>query len=221
MSYTWKEFFNEERQKPYYISLHEKVMSEYNRYIIYPPYPLILNAFKLTPFDQVKVIIIGQDPYHNPNQAMGLCFSVPEGVEPPPSLVNIFKEIGNEYHTNIKQNGDLTYLAKQGVLLLNAILTVRKNQPSSHKDYGYEKLLENVIRKLDEDNSPKVFLLWGNFARSLVKFIHNPVHLILQSSHPSPLSAYNGFFGNNHFIKTNEFLKSHNLQIIDWIKKDC
>lgn len=221
MSYTWKEFFNEERIKPYYISLHEKVMDEYKRYIIYPPYPLILNAFKLTPFDQVKVIIIGQDPYHNPNQAMGLCFSVPEGVEPPPSLVNIFKEIGNEYHTSIKQNGDLTYLAKQGVLLLNAILTVRKNQPSSHKDYGYEKLLENVIRKLDKDNSPKVFLLWGNFARSLVKFIHNPTHLILQSSHPSPLSAYNGFFGNNHFIKTNEFLESHNLKIINWIKKDC
>ncbi len=219
MEYTWKQFFDEERNKPYYKQLHEKVMSEYQQYIVYPPYNLILNAFKLTPFNRVKVVLIGQDPYHNPYQAMGLSFSVPEGVPLPPSLINIYKEIENEYHVKLNQSGDLTYLAQQGVLLLNAILTVRKNQPSSHKDYGYDKLLENVITLLDNDNSPKVFLLWGNFAKSLTKYIHNKNHLILTSAHPSPLSAYNGFFGNNHFIKCNEFLISHNLEPINWIKK--
>ena len=136
MSYTWKEFFSVERQKPYYLELHEKVMKEYHEYVVYPPYPLILNAFKLTPFDNVKVVIMGQDPYHNPHQAMGLSFSVPENIMLPPSLKNIFKEIENEYHVKMKENGDLTYLAKQGVLLLNSLLTVRKNEPKSHQNYG-------------------------------------------------------------------------------------
>lgn len=217
--YTWKEFFDNERKQPYYIALHSKIMEEYEKHVVYPPYNLILNAFKLTPFDKVKVVLIGQDPYHNPHQAMGLSFSVPDNVSLPPSLINIYKEIENEYHVKLNQTGDLTYLAEQGVLLLNAILTVRENQPSSHKNYGYQILLEHVIRKLDEDSSPKVFLLWGNFAKGLIKFIHNPHHLILTSAHPSPLSAYNGFFGNNHFLKTNEFLITNNLSPINWIKK--
>lgn len=217
MSYTWKEFFSIERNKPYYLSLHEKVMKEYQECVVYPPYPLILNAFKLTPFDNVKVVIMGQDPYHNPHQAMGLSFSVPENVMLPPSLKNIFKEIENEYHVKMKENGDLTYLAKQGVLLLNSLLTVRKNEPMSHQNYGYETLIENVIRALDEDDSPKVFLLWGNSAKSVQKFLHNPRHLILKSAHPSPLSAYNGFFNNNHFKLANEFLIRNNLTPINWI----
>lgn len=215
--YTWKEFFNVERKKDYYISLHEKVVKEYQTKVVYPPYNLILNAFKLTPFDNVKVIIMGQDPYHNPHQAMGLSFSVPENEMLPPSLKNIFKEIENEYNVKMKNNGDLTYLAKQGVLLLNSLLTVRKNEPMSHQNYGYETLIENVITLLDQDDSPKVFILWGNSAKSVLKYIHNPHHLILTSAHPSPLSAYNGFFNNNHFKKTNEFLIKNNLEPINWV----
>ena len=215
--YTWKEFFNIERKKDYYISLHEKVVKEYQTKVVYPPYNLILNAFKLTPFDNVKVIIMGQDPYHNPHQAMGLSFSVPENEMLPPSLKNIFKEIENEYNVKMKNNGDLTYLAKQGVLLLNSLLTVRKNEPMSHQNYGYETLIEHVITLLDQDDSPKVFILWGNSAKSVLKYIHNPHHLILTSAHPSPLSAYNGFFNNNHFKKTNEFLIKNNLEPINWV----
>lgn len=215
--YTWKEFFNVERKKDYYISLHEKVVKEYQTKVVYPPYNLILNAFKLTPFDNVKVIIMGQDPYHNPHQAMGLSFSVPENEMLPPSLKNIFKEIENEYNVKMKNNGDLTYLAKQGVLLLNSLLTVRKNEPMSHQNYGYETLIEHVITLLDQDDSPKVFILWGNSAKSVLKYIHNPHHLILTSAHPSPLSAYNGFFNNNHFKKTNEFLIKNNLEPINWV----
>lgn len=215
--YTWKEFFNVEREKDYYISLHEKVVKEYQTKVVYPPYNLILNAFKLTPFDNVKVIIMGQDPYHNPHQAMGLSFSVPENEMLPPSLKNIFKEIENEYNVKMKNNGDLTYLAKQGVLLLNSLLTVRKNEPMSHQNYGYETLIEHVITLLDQDDSPKVFILWGNSAKSVLKYIHNPHHLILTSAHPSPLSAYNGFFNNNHFKKTNEFLIKNNLEPINWV----
>ncbi len=214
---NWKEFFIEEKKKAYYIALHNKVMEEYKTKIVYPPYNLILNAFKLTPFNQVKVIIMGQDPYHNPNQAMGLAFSVPKNVALPPSLKNIYKEIENEYKVTMKQNGDLSYLAKQGVLLLNSLLTVRENEPMSHKNYGYEQLIKDVILALDQDPSPKVFILWGNSAKSVMKFIHNPKHLILTSAHPSPLSAYNGFFNNNHFKLTNEFLLKNGLSEINWI----
>lgn len=160
---------------------------------------------------------MGQDPYHNPHQAMGLAFSVPENEVLPPSLKNIFKEIENEYHVKMKNNGDLTYLAKQGVLLLNSLLTVRKNEPMSHQNYGYETLIENVIKVLDNDDNPKVFILWGNSAKSVMKYIHNKNHLILTSAHPSPLSAYHGFFNNNHFKKANEFLKQHNRQEIKWV----
>lgn len=213
----WKDFFNSQRELPYYKDLHEKVLQEYNSKTVYPPLNLIYNAFKLTPFNDVKVVIMGQDPYHNPHQAMGLAFSVPENEMLPPSLKNIFKEIENEYHVKMKNNGDLTYLAKQGVLLLNSLLTVRKNEPMSHQNYGYETLIENVIKALDSDDNPKVFILWGNSAKSVMKYIHNKNNLILTSAHPSPLSAYHGFFNNNHFKKANEFLKQHNRQEINWV----
>ena len=214
----WKDFLNKEKELDYYKSLHEKVMEEYQKYTVYPPYHLIYNAFKLTPFDQVKVVIVGQDPYHEFNQATGLAFSVNKGVALPPSLQNIYKELENEYNVKINQDGDLSYLAKQGVLLLNRTLTVREHEANSHQSFGYDILLNHVIEALNKDDKPKVFILWGSFARSLKSMITNPNHLILESSHPSPLSAYRGFFGNNHFIKTNEFLKSHNLEEIHWIK---
>lgn len=214
---SWKEFFDQERTLPYYVSLKEKVDLEYNQYVCYPPYGLILNAFKLTPLKEVKVVIMGQDPYHNPNQAMGLAFSVPNGEKLPPSLKNIYKEIESEYGQKMIDNGDLTYLAKQGVLLLNSLLSVRKNQPLSHQNYGYEILIENVIKVLNEDNNPKVFILWGNSAKRILKFITNKNHLVLTSAHPSPLSAYNGFFGNNHFVLVNEFLNKNGLTQINWI----
>lgn len=217
MCKSWKEFFDQERKLPYYLDLKNRVDFEYQNYVCYPPYNLILNAFKLTPFNQVKVVIMGQDPYHNPNQAMGLSFSVPKGEALPPSLKNIFKEIEVEFGKKMNNNGDLTYLANQGVLLLNALLSVRKNSPLSHQNFGYEILIENVIKFLNQDNRPKVFILWGNSAKKIMKFINNSRHLILCSAHPSPLSAYNGFFGNNHFIKVNEFLKENGLEEINWI----
>ncbi len=217
---SWKEFFALEKEKEYYKKLHDFVEKEYATKNIYPPYPLILNAFKLTPLNETKVVLIGQDPYYRKGQAMGLSFSVPKNIEVPPSLVNIFKEIANEYHAHIVQDGDLTYLAKQGVLLLNASLTVEEGKPMSHAHVGYEELLSNVLRVLNEHPTPKVFLLWGGYARGLKKMISNPIHLILESPHPSPLSAYQGFFGNNHFIKTNEFLKANHMEEICWIKKD-
>lgn len=217
---TWNEFFAKERDLPYYQKMHEKVMQEYKDRVIYPPYHDILNAFKLTPLKSTNAIIIGQDPYHEKGQAMGLAFSVPKDKELPPSLKNIYQEIGNEYHQEVNQDGDLTYLAKQGVLLLNRTLTVREHQANSHQDYGYDILLMHVMEVLNKEESPKVFLLWGSFAISLRKYITNPKHLILTSPHPSPLSAYRGFFGNNHFIKANEFLRKNNLPEIKWIKKD-
>ena len=218
--YTWKDFFEQEKQKEYYINLHNRVMEEYQKETVYPPYNLIYNAFKMTPFNEVKVVLIGQDPYHNPGQAMGLSFSVPEGFPLPPSLKNIYKEIENEYMVEVNQSGDLTYLAKQGVLLLNSLLTVRKNSPLSHQGYGYETLIENVLKRLNESDNPIVFLVWGNSAKKLMKHVNNPKHLILHSAHPSPLSAYQGFFGNNHFKLTNEFLEKNGLTPIDWIKKE-
>lgn len=215
----WKDFFEQEKQRDYYKKLHAFVEQEYKTKTIFPPYSLILNAFRLTPFEKTKVIIIGQDPYYRKGQAMGLCFSVPPGVDVPPSLVNIFKEIAMEYKENIVQDGDLTYLAEQGVLLLNASLTVEEGKPMSHSSIGYDQLLSHVLYELNKDSRPKVFLLWGGFAKKLKDQITNPCHLILESAHPSPLSAYQGFFGNNHFQKTNAFLKSHGREEIEWIKK--
>ena len=181
--YTWKDFFEQEKQKEYYISLKRRVMEEYQKGIVYPPYDLIYNAFKITPFSEVKVVLIGQDPYHNPGQAMGLSFSVPDGFPLPPSLKNIYKEIESEYQIEVNQSGDLTYLAKQGVLLLNSILTVRKNTPLSHQGYGYEILIENILKKLNESDSPIVFLAWGNSAKKLMKYvIKNAPKLLIKLS---------------------------------------
>ncbi len=216
----WKDILDEERIKPYYIELKEFVDREYEEYQVFPPKQKIYRALSLTPFSSTKVIILGQDPYHNPGQAMGLSFSVPKGIDLPPSLLNIFKEIENEYHENMVHSGDLTYLAVQGVLLLNTILSVRLNQPLSHQNKGYEILTDTLIKKLNEDDSPKVFILWGSKAIQKKEFITNPNHLILTSPHPSPLSASRGFFGNMHFIKCNQFLESHNLKPIRWINHD-
>ena len=216
---TWKDFFEREKQLVYFQDLMDFVNEEYKNKVIYPPKDLIFNAFDKTPFDKVKVVLMGQDPYINENQAMGLAISVPKSSSIPPSLKNIYKEIGNEYDITISQDGDLSYLAEQGVLLLNTTLTVESGKSLSHAGKGYETLTRHIIERLDLDNNPKVFILWGSNARKLKNYINNKKHLVLESAHPSPLGAYKGFFGNNHFIKTNEFLKSHNIEEINWIKK--
>ena len=208
---TWTEFFKSIQNKDYSIRLHQFLDKEYSSYICYPPRQLLFNAFKLTPLDKVKVVIIGQDPYHEPGQAMGLSFSVPETVKVPPSLINIYKEIADEYDTTVDMsNGDLTYLTKQGVLLLNSILSVREHLPMSHNIKEYEEFFQDVLDVLDKQNHPIVFMLWGSSARKLKKLLHNPNHLILESVHPSPLAAnHGGWFKNNHFRLANEYLKKN------------
>ena len=215
---TWADFFKLVQEKDYSKTLHSFLDREYANHICYPPRQLVFNAFKLTPLDKVKVVIIGQDPYHEPGQAMGLSFSVPKGIETPPSLVNIYKEIQREYQINVNlKNGDLTYLTKQGVLLLNSILSVRAHQPMSHNIKEYEQFFNDVLEVLDSQTQPMVFMLWGASARKFKKYLHNPSHLILESVHPSPLSANRGgWFGNNHFIKTNEYLRKNGTKEIKW-----
>ena len=217
---SWTEFFQSIQDKEYCINLHKFLDREYENNICYPPRKLLFNAFKLTPLDKVKVVIIGQDPYHEPGQAMGLSFSVPETVKVPPSLINIYKEIADEYDTTIDMSsGDLTYLAKQGVLLLNSILSVRAHQPMSHNIKEYEMFFNDVLEVLDKQNNPIVFMLWGNSARKLKKLLHNPSHLILESVHPSPLAAnHGGWFKNNHFRLANEYLKKNKVKPVDWIR---
>ena len=217
---TWTEFFQSIQDKEYCINLHKFLDKEYENNICYPPRKLLFNAFKLTPLDKVKVVIIGQDPYHEPGQAMGLSFSVPKTVKVPPSLINIYKEIADEYDTTIDMSsGDLTYLAKQGVLLLNSILSVRAHQPMSHNIKEYEMFFNDVLEVLDKQNHPIVFMLWGNSARKLKKLLHNPSHLILESVHPSPLAAnHGGWFKNNHFRLANEYLKKNKVKPVDWIR---
>lgn len=212
----WQLFFDGEQNQPYYEELRKFLKQEYATHTVYPPMEDIFNAFKLTDLPDVKVVILGQDCYHGAGQAMGLSFSVHKGVEEPPSLRNIHKEIMDENALQGEWSCDLTRWAKQGVLLLNSILTVREHEPGSHAGHGWEILTDNVISLLNCDDSPKVFILWGSYARSKKKLITNRKHLILESAHPSPLSAYRGFFGNNHFNLTNEFLKSHNLTEIYW-----
>ena len=217
---SWTEFFQSIQDKEYCINLHKFLDREYENNICYPPRKLLFNAFKLTPLDKVKVVIIGQDPYHEPGQAMGLSFSVPETVKVPPSLINIYKEIADEYDTTIDMSsGDLTYLAKQGVLLLNSILSVRAHQPMSHNIKEYEMFFNDVLEVLDKQNHPIVFMLWGNSARKLKKLLHNPSNLILESVHPSPLAAnHGGWFKNNHFRLANEYLKKNKVKPVDWIR---
>ena len=213
---SWDILLKDEFQKPYYLNLRKFLVQEYKTQTIYPNMNNIFNALKYTDYKDVKVVILGQDPYHQPNQAHGLCFSVLKGINPPPSLQNMYKEIHAEYGYPIPTHGELTYWAKQGVLMMNTVLTVRESQPNSHKGMGWEIFTDNVITLLNQRPEPMVFLLWGANARAKKKIITNPNHLVLESAHPSPLSAYNGFFGNGHFKKANEFLKSKGIQEIDW-----
>lgn len=218
---SWNEFFKEIENKEYCVNLHKFLDQEYANKICYPPRELLFNAFRLTKLEDVRVVIFGQDPYHEPFQAMGLSFSVPNGIKVPPSLINIYKEISQEFDCPIDYtNGDLTYLAKQGVLLLNSILSVRQSEPLSHDIPEYTFFFKDVLSLLDQQKHPIVFLLWGGPAKKLKKYLHNPSHLILECVHPSPLSANRGgWFGNNHFKKVNEFLKKNNYSEINWSNK--
>lgn len=213
---SWKQRLTLEFEKDYFIKLTEFVRSEYSRTTIYPPAKQIFNAFDQCPFDKTKVVIIGQDPYHGPGQAHGLCFSVAEGVPNPPSLQNIFKEILSDLGKPMPANGDLTRWARQGVLLLNATLTVQAHQAGSHQRKGWEEFTDAAIRHLAEEREHLVFILWGAYAQKKGAFIDRSKHLVLTSAHPSPLSAYNGFFGNKHFSRANEYLKAHGIAEIEW-----
>ena len=213
---TWKKVLQPEFDKDYFAALTDFVRQEYHNTTVYPPGHLIFNAFNLCPFDKVKVVIIGQDPYHGPGQAHGLCFSVNDGVQMPPSLQNIFKEIRDDLGTPIPTTGNLTRWAEQGVLLLNATLTVRAHQAASHQRRGWEEFTDAVIRKLAEEREHLVFILWGAYAQKKGAFIDRNKHLVLTSVHPSPLSAYHGFFGNHHFSLTNAYLTEHGQQPIEW-----
>lgn len=213
---SWQQTLQSEFDKPYFEQLTRFVRQEYSQYRIFPPGSLIFNAFNLCPFDQVKVVLIGQDPYHEPGQAHGLCFSVNDGVQYPPSLLNIFKEIQDDIGTPIPQSGNLTRWASQGVLLLNATLTVREHAAGSHQRQGWETFTDAVISILSRERNNLVFILWGSYAQSKAQLIDQSRHLILRSAHPSPLSAYRGFFGNHHFSLTNAYLKQHGLEEIKW-----
>jgi uracil-DNA glycosylase len=213
---TWKSKLSTEFEKEYFLKLAEFVKEEYCKNTIYPPGGLIFNAFNLCPFDRVKAVIIGQDPYHGPGQAHGLCFSVREGVGFPPSLINIFKEISSDMGIQRPISGNLERWAAQGVLLLNATLTVRAHQAGSHQKKGWEEFTDNAIRILNEEKQNIVFFLWGAYAQKKGETIDRSRHLVLESVHPSPLSASRGFFGNNHFSKCNAYLKEHGVEPINW-----
>ena len=213
---SWKKALTPEFSKDYFIQLTDFVRKEYHETTVYPPGKLIFNAFNLCPFDKVKVVIIGQDPYHGPGQAHGLCFSVNDGIQPPPSLVNIFKEISSDLGKPVPQSGNLTRWAEQGVLLLNATLTVRAHQAGSHQRRGWEEFTDAVIRKLAEEKNNLVFILWGAYAQKKGAFIDRNKHLVLTSVHPSPLSAHSGFFGNHHFSLANDYLVKNGKTAIDW-----
>lgn len=212
----WLEAIGKEFKKTYYKELYQFVKGEYERYVIYPPADDIFNAFHFTPLNQVKVVILGQDPYHNAGQAHGLCFSVKPDVDVPPSLVNIYTELQEDIGCNIPNNGYLEKWAKQGVLMLNTVLTVRAHQANSHQGKGWELFTDAVIEAVNAQDQPIVFLLWGRPAQMKKKMLTNPKHLILEAPHPSPLSAYRGFFGCRHFSKTNAFLAQNGIEPIDW-----
>ncbi len=213
---SWKEILREEFSKQYFLELKEFLMDEKSKHTVYPPGSQIFNAFNLTPFEEVRVVLLGQDPYHGQGQAHGLCFSVSRGIKPPPSLVNVFKEIESDLGIPVPNHGCLEKWARQGVMLLNATLTVRANQPGSHQRKGWETFTNAVIEKLSAKRVGLVFLLWGKFAQEKEAIIDTNRHYILKAAHPSPYSAYNGFFGSRHFSKTNEILARHGLQEIDW-----
>lgn len=213
---SWKEVLSPEFKKDYFIRLTDFVRQEYQTTTVYPPGKLIFNAFNLCPYPKVKVVIIGQDPYHGPGQAHGLCFSVNDGVPFPPSLQNIFKEIQSDLGSPIPETGNLTRWAEQGVLMLNATLTVRAHQAGSHQHRGWEEFTDAAIRALAENREHLVFILWGAYAQKKGAFISRDRHLVLTSVHPSPLSAYHGFFGNKHFSRANAYLEAHGETPIVW-----
>ena len=212
----WDEILKDTFQTESYLKLRTFLANEYRSRTIYPDMHNIFNALKLTSFADCKVVILGQDPYHGPHQAHGLSFSVQEGVQPPPSLLNIFKELKDDVGIPEPKSGNLTCWAKQGVLMLNTVLTVREHQPNSHKGMGWEQVTDDVINALNKKSTPVVFLLWGANARNKAKIVTNPIHVRLEAPHPSPLSAYNGFFGCRHFSKANEVLIASGQTPIDW-----
>lgn len=213
---SWKERLAEEWEKDYFYNLTRRVKEEYSRHTVFPPAGRIFAALDTTPFDQVKVVILGQDPYHDVGQANGLCFSVCPGIAMPPSLVNIFKEVSADTGAPAPADGDLTRWARQGVLLLNSILTVRAHSAASHRNMGWEQFTDAVIRTLATEREGLVFILWGSYAISKGSFIDRSRHLVLESAHPSPLSAYRGFFGNHHFSRANDYLMSHGKEPVKW-----
>lgn len=212
----WEAPLSQEFKKPYYKELFQKILSEYNTRLIFPPADDIFNAFHYTPLSQVKVVILGQDPYHNDGQAHGLCFSVKPEVEIPPSLVNIYQELHDDIGCDIPDNGYLVKWAQQGVLMLNTVLTVRAHAANSHRGIGWETFTDAAIRILNQQDRPMVYILWGRPAQLKKSMLNNPKHLILEAPHPSPLSSYRGFFGSKPFSKTNGFLVEHGLEAIDW-----
>ncbi|MBR5420856.1 MAG: uracil-DNA glycosylase [Lachnospiraceae bacterium] len=213
---AWAEALAPEFRKPYYRRLVDTVRKEYTEHKVYPPSGEIFTAMHLTPLDKVKLVILGQDPYHEEGQAQGMCFSVPEGVKIPPSLVNIYQELHDDLGCDIPSHGNLTHWAEQGVLLLNTVLTVRAHQAFSHRGIGWEQFTDAIIELLNKEDRPIVFLLWGSPAQKKAEMLNNPAHLILKAPHPSPLSAYRGFFGCRHFSRANEYLRSHGVDPIDW-----
>ncbi len=216
----WLPVLSGEFSKDYYKKLYSFVVKEYDTQTVYPAKDDILRAFNLTPLSKVKVVILGQDPYHEPGQAHGLSFSVKKGIPKPPSLENIYKELNTDLGCDIPNSGDLTYWADQGVLLLNTLLTVRAHQAFSHKGMGWEEFTDAAIKAVAAQDRPIVYILWGSAARAKKAFIRNPKHLVIESAHPSPLSAYRGFFGSRPFSKCNDYLKANGLEPIDWQIKD-
>ena len=212
----WDQVLKEEYPKEYFQNLLSFLKEEYKHKVIYPKQNEVFNAFRYTDFDHVKVVILGQDPYHGPNQAEGLSFSVRNEVLKPPSLKNIFKELESDLGIQFPESNSLKPWAKQGVLLLNAVLTVEEHKPTSHKDKGWEEFTDDIIKIINTKKDPVVFILWGAYARNKKSLITNPIHLIIESAHPSPFSARNGFFGSKPFSKTNKFLKEHGIEEIDW-----
>ncbi len=213
---SWLEVLSDEFDKPYFADLKSFLVEEKRQYPVYPPGTLIFNAFAHTPFQKVKVVILGQDPYHGKGQAHGLSFSVPDGVKPPPSLVNIFKEIENDLGIAPPSSGNLEQWADQGVFLLNATLTVRASTAGSHQNKGWEIFTDKVIETLSAKREHLVFMLWGNYARAKKRLIDTQKHLVLEAAHPSPFSVHNGFFGCRHFSKANQYLQQHGIEPIDW-----
>lgn len=212
----WDIVLKEEFKKEYFRKIVVTINMAYKQKIMYPSKNKIMQALKMTDYDDVKVVILGQDPYHGENEANGLAFAVNDGIKLPPSLKNIYKELKDDLGIEIATTGNLECWAKEGVLLLNAILTVEKDKPASCRNFGWEEFSDAIIKKINEKDSPVVFILWGNFARSKKKYITNPKHLVIESTHPSPFSAHNGFFGSKPFSKTNNFLEKNNIKKIDW-----